>query len=117
MLSALRAGEAAGAASTADPALPGTSRARGRRFGSPAAVSSSGRSAAAPLAARHPSSATVANAWAGGAPTGAPAGVPGVGGAAGPAAGHSSANGGGGGAPAGGAAPAGAPPPAGPGPP
>src|SRR5215210_1496082 len=76
MLSALRVGDAAGAASTADPALPGTRRARGRRFGSPAAVSSSGRSAAAPLAARQPSSAALANAWAGGAPTGAPTGAP-----------------------------------------
>src|SRR3954467_139819 len=60
MFSALRAGDA-GAASTADPALPGTSRARGRRFGSPAVVSSLARSATAPLAARQPSSASVAN--------------------------------------------------------
>src|SRR6476646_4551481 len=58
MLSALRAA-VAGGASTADPALPGISRARGLRLGRPAAVSSSGRSATAPLAASHPSSASV----------------------------------------------------------
>jgi hypothetical protein len=60
MLSALRV-DPAGGASTADPALPGTSRARGRRLGSPAGVTSSGRSATAPLAARQPSSAMLAN--------------------------------------------------------
>src|SRR3954470_5791262 len=60
MFSALRAGDA-GAASTADPALPGTSRARGRRFGRPAVVSSLARSVTAPLAARQPSSDSVAN--------------------------------------------------------
>jgi hypothetical protein len=60
MVSALRA-EVTGGASTADPALPGTSRARGRRLGSPAAVSSSIRSAATMSpAARHPSSARLA---------------------------------------------------------
>src|SRR3954454_25170764 len=59
MLSALRAAVTAGA-STADPALPGMSRARGLRLGRPAAVSSSGGSASASFAASHPSSAAVA---------------------------------------------------------
>ncbi|WP_343946528.1 hypothetical protein, partial [Pseudonocardia zijingensis] len=69
MLSALRV-EPAGGASTDDPALPGTSRARGRRFGSPAAVSSSGRCSTTPLAARQPSSAMLANSCSAGASCG-----------------------------------------------
>src|ERR1700754_103159 len=62
MFSALRV-EDVGGASTADPALPGTSRARGRRLGRPAEVSSSERPAAAPLAARQLSSAALAKPW------------------------------------------------------